>query len=89
MKFLNVVRIAAAAAALAGCDSGSWVDAPTVCSFRQMTDKERAEGKVTAKDEEAVSGLTKMAAQGVCGHVGKSFTGDVDCEDGNSRVKCK
>jgi hypothetical protein len=78
------------AAAIVGCDSGSWVDAPTVCSFRQMADNEKAQGKtVKAEDEEAVAGLTKMTAQSVCGNVGKSFTGDVDCEGSNSRVKCK
>jgi hypothetical protein len=88
-KARSVLWTAAVATGVAGCNNGSWVDAPTLCSFQQTIDKERAEGKATPESEEAVAGFTKMGAQEACGRVGKSFTGDIDCEDGNSRVKCK
>jgi hypothetical protein len=93
MKLLAIARsilsIATVATAVTGCNNGSWVDAPTLCPVRQTNDKERAEGKATPESEEAAAGFTKMGAQEACGRVGKSFTGDIDCEDGNSRVKCK
>lgn len=85
----SVLWMVAVAALVAACNNGSWVDAPTLCSFRERVEKEKAEGKAAPDSEEAVAGITKMGAQEACGRVGKSFTGDIDCEDGNSRVKCK
>ena len=41
------------------------------------------------KGLEAISGFEKMGAEDGCDRIGKVFTGDVDCDDGHNRVKCK
>jgi chitinase len=42
-----------------------------------------------AKKDQNMVELATMQAQATCGNVGKAFTGDINCDDGHSQVKCK
>jgi len=81
--------LVALAIGLGGCSKGNWVDAPQLCPFVLQIAKETAEGKAAPNSKEATDGIVRMTAQDACGKAGKSYTGQYDCEDGHSRVKCE
>lgn len=69
--------------ALTGC--GTWVDVP---DFVRCTEKEAKKQNEEMKKEGNSWGIAFYAE--ICMHAGKSFTGEVRCNDlGVMQVKCK
>jgi hypothetical protein len=77
------------AGAVAGCDRGSWVDVPTLCIMLEGMEKQGKEQNREAEAEKKILDFARLNGQGACGQVGKSYTGDYDCDGDHSRVKCE
>jgi hypothetical protein len=88
MSFARLFVLVIGGWSLCGCNNGSWVDAPKLCPFLQAMEQEKAQGKSDPEAEKITAELTKASGQEACGIAGKSWTGEYDCAEGKSRVRC-